>query len=287
MVKDKSYSIGVDIGGTKMAAVLFDGKSVMADYSLATPKDNVNNFLTMLFALIEPLRERAKLDKAKIRGLGLGIAGTSNYREGLILRSPNNPVLDGLKIIERVKEKVEREWEVKIDNDANCFARAEARIGAGKKYKNVFGITVGTGIGGGWFYNGDIYYGARGSSREPGMMIIDFATGISLEEGFHKITQNNPGILAAEAYKGDPLAEKAYDEVAKILGTAFANIAILFEPDVIVVGGGVMDSSDLFIPKAKKIMKQYIKDPVAKEVPVVKAKLDKLAGAIGAAMLVS
>lgn len=287
MAKDKIYTIGVDIGGTKMCAVLFDGKRSLLDFSLATPKDNVRKFLTMLGALLDPLKEKAKKDKVKIGGVGLGIAGTHNYMEGKILNVPNLPILNGLKIIEKLKEKVEPEWEIKLDNDANCFVRAEARIGAGRKYGNVFGVTIGTGIGGGWFLNGNVYSGARGSSREPGQMIIDFANGLQLEKAYHQITQNNPAILADEAYRGDPLAEKAYEEVGKILGACFANIAILFEPEVIVVGGGVMDSSDLFLPKAKKIMKEYINDPTAGEVQLLRAKLGKLAGAIGAALLIT
>lgn len=286
-MKEKLYSIGVDIGGTKMAAVLFDGKRVLADYSLATPKDDVGKFLTMLVALIEPLRERAKKDKAKIKGLGLGIAGTHDYKEGKILNVPNLPVLNGLSIVEKVKERVEPEWVVLLDNDANCFVRAEARAGAGRKFGNVFGLTIGTGIGGGWFFNGGVYYGARGSSREPGQMIIDFASGLALEQAYHQITQNNPAILADEAYGGDPLAEKSYEELGRILGAALANIAVLFEPGAIVVGGGVMDSSDLFFSEAKKVMKEYLKDPTAAEVKLLPAKLGKLAGAIGAALLIT
>lgn len=287
MIKEKRYTIGVDIGGTKMSAVLFDGKRVLADYSLATPKDDLNKFLTMLVALIDPLKERAKKEKAKIKGVGLGVAGTHNYIEGKILVSPNLPILDGVKIVEKVKEKLEPDWEIKLDNDANCFVRAEAKIGAGRKYGNVFGVTVGTGIGGGWFFRGEVYSGARGSSREISKMIIDFVGGLGLEKAFHQITQNNPAVLAEEAYRGDPLAEKAYDEVGKILGAAFVNIAVMFEPGVIVVGGGVMDSSDLFLPRAKKAMKEYIDDPVAKEIKVIPAKLGKRAGAIGAALLIS
>lgn len=286
MSKEKLYTIGVDIGGTKMSAVLFDGAHVLADYTLATPKDDLGSFLNILVALIEPLKEKAKANKAKIKGMGIGIAGAIDIPAGKILRSPNLPMLDGFNILERVKERVEPEWQLGLDNDANCFTVAEARAGAGKKLKNVFGVTIGTGIGGGWCVDGKVYHGASSSSREPGEMIIDFSTGITVEQAFHKITQSNPANLAEEAYRGDPLAEKAFEEMANILGTMFANIATLFEPELIIVGGGVVRSDDLFLNKAKKVMAKYLLNPQTAKVKIAKAKLGDLTGAIGAALLI-
>jgi len=287
MPKEKTYSIGVDIGGTKMTGVLFDGAHAVADYTLATPKDDLVSFINVLVALIEPLKERAKKGRLKIKGIGLGIAGALDIPHGVILESPNLPVLDGFNIVEKLKERIEPEWETALDNDANCFTLAEARVGAGRKYQNIVGVTIGTGLGGGWYYEGRIYHGMNSSSREPGQLIIDHTTGLTTEQAFHKITQSNPAILAEEAYRGDPLAEKSFGEIATLLGSMFANIATILEPEMIVVGGGVVQSSDLFLNQATKTMAKYLFNPQTKKVKIVKAKLGPLAGAIGAALLIT
>jgi len=285
--REKSeYTIGIDIGGTKMSAALFDGKRVIADYKLATPKEDLNKFTVMLSALIEPLRDRAQKDKIKIKGIGIGIPGIVDVVEGKIIKCNNIPLLNGIKIINLIKEKIDSDSLIAIDNDSNCFARAEALMGAGKKYSNIYGVIVGTGIGAGWWINQNIYQGGHGTAGEPGSMVIDFNTGMNLETAYHKLTQSNPAILAEEAYKGDVLAEKSFNELGTILGIAFANIANLIDPEIIIVGGGATRSSDLFLPRAKKIFKQTVVNPKAKEIKIVTGKLGELSGAIGAALLI-
>jgi len=280
----KTYSIGIDIGGTKMSAVLFDGEKMIADYKLATPKDTLEHFMIMLKALVEPLMEKAKNDKIKIKGIGLGAAGVIDYKKSKMLKSPNIPIIDSVKLADQLEAKVN--LPVKMDNDTNCFLRAEVKLGAGQKYNNAYGIIIGTGIGGAWWNNNRIYQGAHGGAGEPGEMIIDFESGIGLEQAYHKLTQGNPATLAEEAYRGDVLAEKTFEEVGRDLGIAFANIVNLIDPEAIIVGGGVVESSDLFLPKVKKVMRQYIHSPEAKKIKLLKGKLGEHAGAIGAALLV-
>ncbi|MFH1582797.1 MAG: ROK family protein [Candidatus Falkowbacteria bacterium] len=281
-----NYTIGVDIGGTKMSAVLFDGEKVIADYVLATPKDDLEHFMIMLKALIEPLQGKAKSINGIVKGLGVGIPGTLDLKENKIVEAPNLPLLNGLKLPENLAAKLGIE-QVKIDNDAHCFLRAEMKFGAGKNRVNVFGITVGTGIGGAWWHNGEIYQGSHSSATEVCNLVVDFTEGISLEQAYHKLTQNSPAALADEAYHGDVLAEKSYDEFGHYLGISLANVVNLIDPELIIVGGGVIESSDLFLSRTKKIMRQYIKSPAAKVVKIVKGKLGANAGAIGAALLVS
>lgn len=283
---NKNYTIGVDIGGTKMSAVLFDGQKAVADYTLATPKDNLEHFLIMLKALIEPLLDKAKAGGGLVKGLGLGIAGMLDFKETKIAEAPNLPLLNGFKLPDDLAAKLGVE-QIKIDNDANCFLRAEMKLGAGRKYKNGFGITVGTGIGGAWWHNGEIYKGAHGSAAEVGWLTVDFKEGISLEPAYHKLTQNNPAALADEAYRGDVLAQKSYDEFGRYLGISLANVVNILDPEIIIAGGGVIESSELFLSRTKKIMRQYIKSPRAKAVKIIKSKLGANAGAIGAALLIN
>lgn len=285
VIKNKQYTIGVDIGGTKMSAVLFDGEKVLADYVLATPKDNLEHFMIMLKALIEPLQDKAKANKIVIKGIGLGIAAMLDFEEKKIVEAPNLPVLNGLNLPANLAAKLGLE-QIKIDNDAHCFLRAEMKFGAGKKYTNVFGLTIGTGIGGAWWRGNEIYQGAHGGATEVGWLMVDFIQGIRLEEAYHKLAQNNPAAMAEEAYRGDVLAEKSYQEFGHYLGVTLANVVNIIDPEIIIVGGGVVESSDLFLSRTKKIMRQYIKSPESKVVKIVKGKLGANAGAIGAALLV-
>lgn len=283
---NKQYTIGVDIGGTKMSAVLFDGQNIMADYTLATPKDDLEHFMIMLKALIEPLLDKARSGGGLVNGLGVGLAGMLDFKENKIVEAPNLPLLNGLKLSDNLVARLGME-QIRMDNDVNCFLRAEMKFGAGKKYKNVFGITIGTGIGGAWWHNDEIYQGAHGSAMEAGWLTVDFKEGISLEQAYHKLMQSNPAALADEAYRGDVLAQKSYDEFGHYLGISLANVVNLLDPEIIIVGGGVVESSDLFLARAKKIMRQHIKSPQAKIVKIVKGKLGANAGAIGAALLIN
>lgn len=282
--KENQYTIGIDIGGTNMKAVLFDGEEVAADYSLATPKDTMDHFMIMLNALIEPLQEKASQDKLRIKGIGLSVAGPVDYKKQIILKAPNIPLLDEIKLGEQLKNKVD--LPVKMDNDGNCFLSAEVKLGAAKKFNNVYGVTIGTSIGGAWWFDNKIYRGQSGNACELAHTIINFTEPISLEQAHQKLTQNNPASLAEEAYRGDELAKKSYEEIGKNLGIAFANIVNLISPQAIVVGGGVVESSDLFLPQIKKTMRNYIVNPEAKKIKVIKGKLGANAGAIGAALLI-
>jgi glucokinase len=282
--KEKKYSIGIDIGGTNMKAVLFNGQKAVIDSSLGTPKDSLDHILIMITALIEPLLKKASEDKIKIKGLGLGVAGIVDTANHIIVDSPNIPILSGVKLSEIIEARLG--FPTKMDNDAECFLRAEATIGSATKIDNVYGITLGTGIGGAWWNKGDIYYGTRGLS-EPSRMIVDFNKGTTLESAYHTLTQNNPLNLAVEAYRGDELARRAYEEVGQLLGLACVNILNILDPEAIIFGGGVIESSDLFLPAVKKNLEERMPNASLRKVKILKSNLGNEAGAIGAALLIN
>jgi glucokinase len=279
---EKQYTIGIDIGGTNIKSVLFNGEKVVMDYSLGTPKDSLEHLVIMILALVEPLSKKAAEDKMKIKGVGLGVPGIVDPYSAKISDAPNLPLLNGIKLAEILEKRTS--LPVKMDNDTECFLRAEATIGSAAKFKNIYGITIGTGIGGAWWNNGDIYYGAHGFS-EPGRMIVDFKEQTSLEASYQKLTQNNPLNLAMENYRGDELARRAFDEVGRFLGLACANIINLLDPEAIVFGGGVMASADLFLPALKKTVEEKVVKTQGKT-KILKSKLGLEAGAIGAAFLI-
>lgn len=279
----ENYTIGIDIGGTNMKAVLWNGKKIIMDSSLATPKDTIDHLTIMVSALIEPLLEQAKSLKVKVSGIGLSVAGAHDFKNGIITKSPNIPLLDGLELGKILENKLE--VKVKMDNDGNCFIRAEAKIGAGKKHENIYGIVIGTGIGGSWYFNKEAYQGKHGGAGEPGAMLIDFTNKITLEEAYQKLNQNNALNLATEAYRGDELARRAYEEIGTLIGIASANIINILDPEIIIIGGGTLRAGDLFLNQAKKTMSEYILNPNSKKTKIIKGKLGKDAGAIGAALL--
>ena len=286
-----NYSIGIDIGGTKMLAVLFDleKKEVIADYKLATPKDDLDKFLVMLWALIDPLVERAKKEKFKIAKIGIGIPGmidapTASNKDGKIIKCPNLEILDGVTLGKTITEKYE--IPTLVDNDANCFLRAEMELGSGQKSASAIGLTLGTGIGGALSIGRDIFQGVHGSAGEIGHMIVDVVEdeAHTLEEIYHNLTKANPASLAEEAYEGDKLAEKVYEEIGKFIGIALANIVNVIDPEIIIIGGSVMQSSNLFMTEIKKHLKEETISPKLKKIKVVAGKVEN-AGAIGASLI--
>jgi glucokinase len=281
----KSYKIGVDVGGTKINAVLLYNNEVIENNKLATPTDNLGHFMIIFKAAIEPLLERAAKDNAKVDFIGIGIPGLVNRQTGRILSCSNLPILDDLKFLNKLRSDLNLNMTLKLDNDANCFTRGEALLGAGSGCQNIYGITLGTGIGGGWWLNNDIYHGAHGGAGEICDMLIDLDNKITLEQAYKKLTQNNPRLLAQEAYEGDVLAEKCFQELGAYLGMAFANLVNLIDPEMIIVGGGASASSDLFLKTSRKTMNRHLASKDSKKIAIVKSRLGVNAGAIGAALL--
>ncbi len=277
-------SIGIDIGGTNMRAILFKDNKILFDYNLATPQNDKESFLIMFKALIEPLLEKANQERLEVKGIGVGIAGIYNFNQDKIIFSPNIKIIEGLSLKEEIK-KLFNLNKIILDNDTNCFLLAESKLGAVRDYNNVLGITIGTGIGGSWLLNKKIYQGIHGTAMELGHIIADSNDLITLEQSFQKLTKNNPKLLSEKAKYGDKLAESLFKELGKILGIALANIINLIDPQIIVIGGGVIESSNLFMSEVEKYKTQFTISPLAKKTKIIKAKL-KNSGAIGAALLV-
>src|SRR3989339_427981 len=286
-----NYSIGVDIGGSKMLAILFDieKKEPVADYKLATPRESLETFLVMLWALIDPLVERAKKEGATLARIGIGVPGildqpTALNIDGRISRCPNLEILNDVALGKLVAEKYS--VPALLDNDANCFLRAEMALGAGQKSAHAVGLTLGTGIGGAIAVRREIFQGAHGSAGELGHMIVDVVEGQphTLEENYQDLTQHNPLSVAEEAYAGDTLAMKIYQEVGRFIGIALANAVNVIDTEIIILGGSAMKSSDLFMRAVKKNLKEEIISPKLKKIRVVPGKLEQ-AGAVGAALL--
>lgn len=287
MPRSKQYQIGIDVGGTKIASVLLHQHKVIEHSILATPTDSLQHFLIMIQASLDPLLNIIEASHGTLEGIGVAAPGVIDYETKELVTAQNLPLIKGVKLTEVIQKQINKsDLPMYIDNDVNCFVRAEALLGAGKKSSNVYGMTIGTGIGSGWYIDGDVYKGHHGSANEVGHMIVDFDELVTLEQAYHKLTQHNPKLLAEEAYRGDILAEKAFSELGGYLGIALSTIVNILDPEIIILGGSVLNSDNLFLEAAKTNLKKYTFSPRARSVRVVKGKLGPLAGAIGAGLLV-
>lgn len=254
----KSFYLGIDIGGTKINGLLLNAKTFKWRFVLHidTPK-NRKNFLKKLGQEIEKVRQENDLI-----GIGVGIAGIIDIKSGIVIKAPNLSFLDKWKAKKYFSQFSKK---VKIDNDSRCFLIAEKTMGSGKKYNNAIGITFGTGIGGGIIIGGKIYYGKNFGAGEFGNMIIN--------------TNRNFEELAGKK------AFLKMGDRSRVVGVGVANLINIFDPEVVILGGGGIFTGGIKIKTVWKIAQKYIMSPLAKKTPIIKGKLGEYSQAIGAALL--
>jgi glucokinase len=257
----------------------------------------------------------AKAARPAVVAVGLGIPATMDHERGVAISAVNLPLSD-LPIRDLVSERVG--LPVFVDNDANAAALAEHLYGAGRGADDMVLLTIGTGIGGGLILGGEVYRGATGAGAELGHVVIDIngppcqgncpgrgclealASGTALgREGLAAAESDPDSVLAAmlaegqridgravteAALGGDPTGVAVFDLIGTRLGSGLVTFANIFEPRVIVVGGGVMAAGDLLLDPARRVLRARALRPM-NEVPVVAAELGPDAGMIGAAAM--
>ena len=291
--------IGLDVGGTNIKGVLINGDKIVTKFSVPTKsRENKKTLINQIFNCIDLLIERG----GRIRGIGIGAVGPVDFKNQKVLNPPNVLALKNVYLAKEVKSKFG--IETIVDNDVNCMVLGEARLGAGRGSALVAGLTLGTGVGGGIVFDKKIYHGANGTAGEFGHMVIqkDGRSCSCGNKGCLEPYINGRGIkmTAKEIFgrkmdsmrefdelaaKGNKKAIKLYKITGQYLGIGLANMVNILNPDVIVAGGGIMRAGDFILKPAREEMKKYILSPLAKNTKIVKAKLGKHAGAIGAALL--
>ena len=303
-------AIGLDIGGTKIAGAVVDAAgTVLAELVEPTPEESDAESVTaVLLSLIERLRAAHE-----VVTIGVGAAGIVEWPVGKMLWAPNNSYRDW-----PVREQLEKATglPVVVDNDANVAALAEARLG--EPYPNMVLVTVGTGIGGGLVMDGKIYRGPTGLGAELGHIILNpdgprcgcgnrgcfeaYASGTALTRmGREAATAEPDGLIArlgAEEGEvtgetvtkavglGDATAQELFARLGRWLGVGIASLANIFEVDVVVVGGGLVETGELLLEPARRAAREYAYAPAARGIaPVVAATFGSDAGKIGAALL--
>ena len=283
------HIVGVDLGGTNIKAGLANLKGkLIKKISIPTQakkgsKVVFNNITKAIEAVLSPYTKE----------IGLGSPGTVNHESGVVLYSPNLPLKNFF-----MKNRLERMFKLPahVENDANCFALEEAIFGAGKKYDNVIGVTLGTGLGGGIVFNKKIYHG-RGHAGEIGHMTIDynglkssFGNAGDVEEYFsvrsilkeaRKLNAKTPKDIYQLALNGNKKAKKIWEEKGKYLGFLLTNVVHSFDPDVIVIGGNLSKAWKFF---SKSMHKEIKNRTIFKPCSVVRSTIEE-SGILGAAAL--
>jgi len=304
-------TVGVDLGGTKMlVGVVGPEREILySDRELSGGQSEEQLIETLVREVREALDARPD-----VLAVGLGIPCTIDRVRGVAITAVNLPITN-VPIRERLQ--AELPVPVSIDNDANCAALAEHRFGAAKGTRNAVMLTVGTGIGGGLIIGGELYRGATGAASEPGHMVIDvdgppcqgncpnrgcletFASGTALArdglEAARKAPDSALGRALAEgreiegktvtdaANDGDEAAVAVVREAGRRLGAGLAGLANIFEPEVIVLGGGVAKALEdkMVEPAVEELRRRAL--PPMNDTPVKLAELGPEAGMVGAA----
>jgi glucokinase len=308
----RSVLLGLDLGGTNIKGVLLDVNSLKPVHKVqfSTRADRgVGPVISQMGEAIRSLLARASVDKLIVKGIGIGSAGL--VLQGTVRNSPNLPGWQGAVPLERLlkKELKGSKITLEIDNDANCFVLAETLCGAGRGYRDVIGLTLGTGVGGGLVLDGKLYRGSTGGAGELGHASIKYdgplclcgnrgcleamvGAGAIVKRYLSLMPKSNgrkPEGTVAEisgrAKKGGRTAVKCLAETGTLLGVALANYVNIFNPQAIVIGGGVAQAGELILASARGEMKKRAMPYNVQKAKVKAARLGPWAGAIGAALL--
>ncbi|MDI6731846.1 MAG: ROK family protein [Candidatus Margulisbacteria bacterium] len=286
--------IGIDLGGTKIAGILTSPSgNIIMDVQI--PTEARKGKQQVLKNIIKAIHMLINSRKASIRAIGIGAPGPILYENGIVIDAPNLP---GWKRV-NLKQILEKKFLVPVfvDNDANCAALAEARFGAGKNARHFIYLTVSTGVGGGIIIDRKLYRGITGSAGEFGHMLVDpngplcgcgkhgCLEAIASGSALRKRTGLDALALELAARQGDKEAKKAISEMAHFIAIGVANLVNIFNPELVVIGGGLSNMRELLLTPIKDEYKKYALALPARSVKIVRAKLGSKAGVLGAAAL--
>ncbi|MHB8650193.1 MAG: ROK family protein [Gaiellaceae bacterium] len=291
------HAIGIDLGGTKiLAGVVTRGGEVLRRHERATPATQ-EELLRELDAAIEELRDES------VVALGLGIPAPIDQRHGRVFPAVNTP-LANVDLRDRMRDRFG--LPTGLDNDGNAAGIAEWRAGAARGVDNVVMITLGTGCGGGLILNGRPFRGSTGAGAELGHVVVvhdgrpcqgrctgrghleAYVTGVAAtaaaQEAFGPAADAHR--LVRLANEGDATAKAILAGIGAVLGSGLGTFTNIFEPELIVIGGGFgVAAWEHLIPAADQVLQREALLPMRDEVHVVRAELGTAAGLIGAAFV--
>lgn len=312
-MSDKIY-IGVDLGGTAVkVGICNEEGQLLHTYEGPTEVDKgADTIVANIEKYVRRVVEESPFAWEQVAGVGAGVAGFTNVREGIIILAPNVGLKD-FPIREILEKRLGKP--IKIDNDANVAALGEAWGGAGKGIENCVCYTLGTGVGGGIIINGKIYQGFSGMAGELGHMsvvpdleaigcgcgqmgcleTVSSATGIirmakdAVARGDRTSLAHVENIMAKDVFDaakgGDEAAIRIVNRAAFYLGKSMAAVAVVLNPELFIVGGGVSKAGDILFNEVRSVFAKLTPEPVQRGMQIVPATLGNDAGMVGAAGL--
>ena len=297
MIQTLPFRIGIDLGGTKIEAAILDTQNrVLFRERISTEAtlgpDHILNQIHLIY------KQACSHIENQPHSLGLGTPGSISLKTGL-LKNSNTTCLNGQPLRKMLEQTLGRT--LVIENDANCFALAEAILGAGKGYELVFGVILGTGCGGGIVIDGKIRKGPQSIAGEWGHMSIDpnrplcycgkkgcvetFISGGGLERQFQLLTKQTVSAeqILSLSLKGDPNAKSLIANWHRNTGRSVANVINVLDPNIIVMGGGLSNEPSLYKEGIEQVRYFVFNDELT--TPIIKNSLGDSAGVIGAALL--
>jgi glucokinase len=287
-------AIGIDVGGTKIAAGVIDREGrIERRVERRTPADSRDEFLELLDEIVDELRIEG------VEAIGFGLPSTIDQRTGRVVGSVHVPLND-FDFRDHAAERFS--IPVALDNDGNAAAIAEWKIGAGRGASHMIMLTLGTGVGGGLILDGKPYRGWVGAGAEIGHMVLEYGGepcgGNCTGHGhFEQVSSGRAADrkavellgpdatgreLVGAAREGNEEALEAVREIGRKLGAALGSLVNIFNPEVIVIGGGFSQGRDVFLEPALETMKVEALPPGRDLVRVVPALLGPDAGLVGA-----
>ncbi|WP_169082064.1 ROK family protein [Paenibacillus sp. PL91] len=302
------YAIGVDIGGTKInTGIVTEGGEVLLTHSLGTLAGQANTAGRVQEAVKGLLAEaRNQRPGIRYKGIGVGSAGQVDWEDGSIRHASGLIVgYSGTKLKRMLQDGFR--LPVRVDNDVNVLALTEKRLGAGQGVRNMICLALGTGVGGAIVADGRLVHGAWGGAGELGHMSVDFqgipcicgargcveqyasGTGIARRmrerlSSTGRAEQLDTREVFARWEAGDPLAADVMNETIAALGTAIASLIHLFNPELIIVGGGVAEAGKLLMERLREEVSRRSMPSLAEGVRIEAAYRGNWSGMIGAAL---
>jgi fructokinase len=288
--------LGIDLGGTKIEGVVLDeGLRPLRRLRVATERERgYDHILARVAEVATALRAHAPAARA----IGIGTPGSLSARDGR-LKNSNTLCLNGRPLATDLEARLG--MSVRLENDANCFALAEARGGAGQGHAMVFGVILGTGVGGGIVIDGRLWPGPQHIAGEWGHHAIDpagpecycgqrgcaetFLSGPALEAAYRAAggAALAASGVAARAAAGEPAATAVMERYVDRFGRALANVVSILDPDVVVLGGG-LSQLDVLYTRGREAVARYVFNDELRT-PILPNRLGDSAGVIGAALL--
>ncbi|WP_160680746.1 ROK family protein [Clostridium sp. C8-1-8] len=307
-----NYVIGIDLGGTKISTALsdFDGNVISQSIIATDAHEGEIAVLGRIIKTVEDVMENGKVTIEEVKAIGIGSPGPLNAKTGIIITTPNLP-FKNFDLVSPIREKFQ--VPVYLDNDANVAAIGEFMFGAGKGTENMVYFTVSTGVGGGAVLNGKIYRGNTSNALEIGhatvapdgprcncgnigcLEAVSSGTAIGkrgkealeskVETSLRKYKTVTSAEVFAEAAAGDQVAKDIIDTALNYLGIGVANAISIFDPEMIIIGGGVSKAGKIVFDKVQEVVNIRCFKNMAEACKIVPAGLGTDAGVIGAVAL--